>query len=355
VVITETVPASTTFNSGASTAGWSCTPDNNAGSTCTLSIGALAAGSGDQTATFAVTVVNPVAAGLSQISNTASIADDGNNGSDPTSGNNSGSDTTPVTAAPDLAIAKDDGGATAMPGGGVSYTLTYSNHGNQGATGVVITETVPAHTTFNSGASTAGWSCTPNNNAGSTCTLSIGALAAGSGDQTATFAVTLDHIIDSSVTEISNTASIADDGNNGTDPTSSDNSDTDTTPLDGLDYYTLSPAPCRLVDTRISGGRLGSGVVRAIPTAGQCGIPADAVAVAVNFTVIDPSGSGNAVLYPTAGSPPSTSVINFPSGLSRANNAIVILGDDGAIQVRFSLAGGVGSSDFILDVMGYFK
>src|SRR3712207_8258775 len=53
-------------------------------------------------------------------------------------------DTTPVTAQPDLTITKSDGGANAAPGSTVAYTLNYANAGNQNATGVVVTETVPA-------------------------------------------------------------------------------------------------------------------------------------------------------------------------------------------------------------------
>src|SRR6185295_12164039 len=102
-----------------------CVPNNNAGSSCTLAIGTVAAASGPLTATFAVTVVNPLTAGVTQIANSASIADDGLNGTDPTPANNSGSDTTPVTGAPDLSLTKSDGGATVAPGGTVSYTLTY--------------------------------------------------------------------------------------------------------------------------------------------------------------------------------------------------------------------------------------
>src|SRR6185312_9401078 len=101
------------------------------------------------------TVVNPVAAGVTQISNTASIADNGANGAELTPVNNTASDTTPVIAAPDFSLTKSDGGASVAPGGTVAYTLTYANSGNQGATGVVLTETVPANTTFNAGTSTA--------------------------------------------------------------------------------------------------------------------------------------------------------------------------------------------------------
>src|SRR5260221_252466 len=250
-MLSETVPANTVFNAGASTAGWVCVPNNNAGSTCTLAIGTLATAGGG-TATFAVTVVNPVAAGVSQIFNTASIANDGTHGVDPTPGNNSGSDTTPVTGAPDLSITKSDGGVSTKPGGSLAYLLTYDNSGSIGATGVVITETVPTNTTFSAGASTPGWVCTPNSSAGSTCTLAVGSLAAGGGNQTATFAVTVDNPLAASVTQIDNTASIADDGANGSDPTPTNNSGSVTTPvLDGL-YYTV--VPCRLVDTRTPGG-----------------------------------------------------------------------------------------------------
>jgi uncharacterized repeat protein (TIGR01451 family) len=356
VVLTETVPANATFNAGASTAGWSCTPDDNAGSTCTLAIGAVPGSSGPLTATFAVTVVNPVAAGVSQISNTASIADDGTNGTDPTPGDNSASDTTPLTGAPDLSITKSDGGLLGGPGATIAFTLTYANTGNRGASGVVLTETVPANTTFNAGASTAGWVCVPDNDAGSTCTLAIGAVAAGSGDQTATFAVTVDSPLPNGVSLITNTVSIADDAANGTDPTPGNNSASDTTPVTGNDYFTL--IPCRVLDTRVggSGGPLVSEVPRTFTIAGSCGVPADAVAVAVNLTVVSPTGMGNVVLYPGDGSAPLASHINFQTGINRANNAIVPLASngDGSLGARSFVTGG-GAVDLVIDIIGYFK
>ncbi len=230
VVITETVPANTTFNAGASTAGWSCTPNNNAGSTCTLSIPDLTAGSAGSTATFAVTVNAGIPAGVTDISNTASIADDGTKGADGTPADNSDTDTTPITANTDLSILKSDGNVGVQAGNTVTYTLSYSNIGNQGATGVVITETVPADSTFNAGASTAGWVCLPNNNPGSTCTITIGSVAAGASGSV-TFAVTTSST--PAGTEVSNTASIDDDNNNGPDPSGNDSS-TDTTPFDDV-------------------------------------------------------------------------------------------------------------------------
>lgn len=354
VVLSDTVPANTTFNAGASTAGWSCAPDNNAGSACALAIGAVPGLSGNLTATFAVTVVNPLDAGVTQISNTASIADDGNNGTDPTPGNNSANDTTPVTAAPDLSITKSDGGAEVEPGGTISYTLTYANNGNEGATGVVITDTVPADTTFDSGASSPGWVCVPDDNAGSTCTFAVGALAAGGGSQMVTFAVTVADPRPTGLVQISNTASIADDGANGTDPTPGDNSDSDTTPVVGLDYYTTVP-PCRLLDTREGPGvPITGGVETEVATSGLCTIPADAVALAINATVTDQSNGGHLEVYPIAGARPFTSTVNFGTAQARANNAIVSLAPDGSFQVFFVIPG-PGNAHLVVDVVGYFK
>ena len=232
VEISETVPDNTVFNAAASTTGWSCAPDAPAGSICTLAIGALAAGIPEASATFAVTVDNPLPAGVIATSNAASIADDGANGDDPDTGNNSSTEPTPLDAAPDLVIGKDDGGITAMPGEIVSYTLRYQNVGNQDATGVEISETVPDNTVFNAAASTTGWSCVPDAPAGSICTLAIGALAAGIPEASATFAVTVDNPLPAGVIATSNAASIADDGANGDDPDTGNNSTSDTTPLD---------------------------------------------------------------------------------------------------------------------------
>jgi uncharacterized repeat protein (TIGR01451 family)/fimbrial isopeptide formation D2 family protein len=222
VSLTETVPANTTFTG----TGWSCTPNNNAGSICTFTVGALGAGASG-TATFTVTVNATVPAGVTQIANTAVIGDDGTNGPDPTPGDNTSSDTTPLDAAPNLQITKTDGGISTTPGGVIAYTLTYTNAGNQDATGVSLTETVPANTTFTG----TGWSCTPNNNAGSICTFTVGALGAGASG-TATFTVTVNATVPAGVTQIANTAVIGDDGTNGPDPTPGDNTSSDTTPLD---------------------------------------------------------------------------------------------------------------------------
>jgi uncharacterized repeat protein (TIGR01451 family) len=228
VEITEAVPANTTFNPGASTAGWVCLPDNSAGSICTLAVGSLAAGAGGSV-DFAVDVDGPVAAGVTQIDNTAEIDDDGASGPDVNPADNSDSDSTPVDAHPDLQITKDDGGIASGPGETIVYTLIFANVGNQDATGVTLIDTVPANTTFNPASSAAGWVCVPDNSAGSVCSLAIGALAGGGGGGSADFAVDVDSPLPVGVTEVFNTAQVLDDGANGPDPTPGDNTSTDST------------------------------------------------------------------------------------------------------------------------------
>ena len=81
---------------------------------------------------------------MTTITNTATAVDDGANGADQNPADNSDSDNTPLVAVPDLQITKDDGGITSTVDGIVAYTLNYQNAGARDATGVVITETVPA-------------------------------------------------------------------------------------------------------------------------------------------------------------------------------------------------------------------
>ena len=211
-VITETVSAHTTFNAAASSAGWTCV-----GGTCSLAIGNLAYAA-NGSVLFAVTIDTPLPAGVDTVFNQASIADDSSHGADIVPANNTGTATTTVLATPDLQIHKSDGGAYIVAGGSIIYTLDYANTGNQGATGVVISEKVPQNTTFDSARSTSGWVCN-GTAAGSDCTLPVGAVAAGA-TGSATFATIIANPLPANVTSIANTVTITDDGANGVDPTS---------------------------------------------------------------------------------------------------------------------------------------
>src|SRR5438094_290455 len=80
--------------------------------------------------------------------------------------------TTTVTSAPVLAVSATDAPDPVVAGGTITYTLNYSNTGNSGATGVVLSDTVPVNPTFVS--ATGGGSLSAG-----VVTWSIGSLAAG--------------------------------------------------------------------------------------------------------------------------------------------------------------------------------
>lgn len=115
--------------------------------------------------------------------------------------------------------------------------------------------------------------------------------------------------------------------------------------------------PCRVADTRGNGfgGAYGppsltAGVPRDFVLPGRCDIPANAVAVSLNFTVILPGGSGYLATFPKGGVVPLVSTVNFSPGQVIANAAIVPLGTGGAITV---FTGGAGA-DLVIDANGYF-
>jgi trimeric autotransporter adhesin len=121
-------------------------------------------------------------------------------------------------------------------------------------------------------------------------------------------------------------------------------------------FYSL--LPCRLSDTRNANGPYGGPSLvateqRSYVVAGQCGVPANAVSVALNVAVTAPSGIGNLVLFPAEAALPTTSTVNYGVGRTRSNNAIVPLGPNGDLTVFANQA--VGKVDVIIDVTGYFQ
>ncbi len=130
-------------------------------------------------------------------------------------------------------------------------------------------------------------------------------------------------------------------------------------PVNAMDFYTVSP--CRLLDTRVSGagGPLLSAVPRLFTAAGTCGIPVDAAAIEVNIAAVAPATAGTAgyvTLYPGNGAAPVASSINFSAGTTRSNNAVVLLSTDtlGKLAAQSFVSNG-GGVDVVIDVTGYYK
>ena len=129
----------------------------------------------------------------------------------------------------------------------------------------------------------------------------------------------------------------------------------------GLSEATFIPVtPCRVADTRAGSGFTGSfgppslaaSGGRSIPfTISPCGIPSGALAVSMNVTVTNTLGAGFILAYPTGGSVPQVSTVNYSANQTVANAAILPLNAFGSAN----FIAGVSGTDLILDVNGYFK
>jgi ELWxxDGT repeat protein len=119
-----------------------------------------------------------------------------------------------------------------------------------------------------------------------------------------------------------------------------------------LDFYTVTP--CRLADTRSTTPLLPD-QPRTLPVTGSCGIPAEAQAVAVNFTVVAPNGPGFLIAWPTGTGKPETSSLNYKQGITRTNNGVVELGTGGQIDVQGQTGAANGQVHLVIDVAGYFR
>jgi hypothetical protein len=121
-----------------------------------------------------------------------------------------------------------------------------------------------------------------------------------------------------------------------------------------LHFYTVTP--CRVFDTRNQPPSIAAGArARMFQVAGNCGVPSDARAVAVNITVVNGSSTGAVEVMP-AGVSTGTTTAQFKTGRIIADNAVVGLTGAplGSVSVQADMSTG-GSVDVILDVDGYFK
>jgi large repetitive protein len=161
----DVVPANTTFDPNGSSPGWFCPNGGAAGDSCSYLFSALPIGG--STLTFAVTVDPILPPNVLDISNTACVTE-------ATTVHDCDSVSTPAGGTILLSVAKSIvSGTPATPGSVVSFQIDVRNNGNRGAADVILTDTLPAGTSFVASGS-APWTCS-----GQTCTSDLGTLAAG--------------------------------------------------------------------------------------------------------------------------------------------------------------------------------
>jgi hypothetical protein len=88
-----------------------------------------------------------------------------------------------------------------------------------------------------------------------------------------------------------------------------------------------------------------------VTVAGANGIPSGATAVVANVTVTDTTGSSYLTAWPDLATRPTASDLNWVSGQTVPNLVVVALGANGKLDI-FNAA---GSTDVILDVVGYYR
>jgi len=113
--------------------------------------------------------------------------------------------------------------------------------------------------------------------------------------------------------------------------------------------------PLRIVDSRDGTGSpavpIGLGASRAFMVAGANGIPSTATAVVANLTVTNTAAASYLSAWPDGDPRPNASDLNWVAGKTVPNLVVVKLGTNGKLDV-FNAA---GSTDVILDVVGYYR
>jgi large repetitive protein len=132
VTLLDALPSTVHYVSFSSSQG---TVINNNG-TLSVQLGSLAVGA--SATTSIVVTVDPGASG--SIANTVTVA---GNETDPNLSNNTSTVTTQVNRSADLALSKAATPNPVKPGNQLTYTLTVTNNGPSGATGVSIVDTLP--------------------------------------------------------------------------------------------------------------------------------------------------------------------------------------------------------------------
>jgi uncharacterized repeat protein (TIGR01451 family) len=198
------LPPPTTFVSVAAPPGWSCvTPSVGSNGTVTCSLTSTINSGASAMFTVVSHVPSSLAAGTTLSATATSSSPD-----DSIPANDSASASVQSAILFDLGITKTRTPSPVLPGSSQQYTIVVSNFGPSDASGVTMTDVLPAPLRFTSIAAPAGWSCTtPAVGTNGTITCSIPSMIASN---VATF--TLSVVVDPATTQgtpINNTASVA--------------------------------------------------------------------------------------------------------------------------------------------------
>lgn len=121
----------------------------------------------------------------------------------------------------------------------------------------------------------------------------------------------------------------------------------------------VTVTPCRIVDTRGANGPFGGPALVGnasrtfnLPSGPCAGIPSNAAAYSLNFTVIGAAGAfqgGFLTAWPTGSAQPVVSTLNFAANQLESNAAVVPAGTSGSINVFVN-----EPATLLIDINGYY-
>jgi hypothetical protein len=126
-----------------------------------------------------------------------------------------------------------------------------------------------------------------------------------------------------------------------------------------MDLFNALAAPVRAFDSRAGQGyaevanrttRLASGEEVVVDLDRPGGVPVGATAAIVNLTVTQSTTGGHITAFPADSALPTTSNLNYSTGQTVANLAVVPLDSSGRMRIRSH-----GSPHVIVDVIGWFQ
>ncbi|MCB0122476.1 MAG: DUF11 domain-containing protein, partial [Caldilineaceae bacterium] len=211
VALTALLPEHVQFSAANSSDGWQCI-----NTTCQLAIGTLASGSSG-VVDFVLLLDRPIPAGLTAITLTAQVGDDGLNGPESATENNHASVETAVIAPTDFFATKQDslvvdadGDGVVSPGDTIEYTIVLRNNSGVGLRQIAVTDPLDANLQLIGSITTDhGTIVEGNHTADRRVVVQVGDLAGAGGSATIRFRTTIRTPLPVGIGTVQNQATIS--------------------------------------------------------------------------------------------------------------------------------------------------
>jgi len=123
--------------------------------------------------------------------------------------------------------------------------------------------------------------------------------------------------------------------------------------------------PCRIVDTRLAGGKMATNTTRSFRArgttgfvlqggkSGGCGIPTSATSITVTITAVSSTGHGFVRAWPFGGPVPTATILNTSNLINLSSGAVLTLGPSSG-TFAFTIGNYSSATHIVIDVGGYY-